>query len=56
MPHDLFYILFHAQKISSIEYLISNIKYQGGLNKKRIQLNFCNIFSILIFNELYLFT
>ena len=28
---------------------------QGGLNEKEIQLNLCNIFSILIFNELYLF-
>ena len=26
----------------------------GGSNKKDIQLNLCNIFSILIFNELYL--
>ena len=29
---------------------------QGGLNKKEIQLNLCNIFSIFIFNELYLFS
>ena len=28
---------------------------QGGLNKKQIQLNLCNIFSISTFNELYLF-
>ena len=28
--------------------------YQGGLNKKEIQLNLYNIFSIFIFNELYL--
>ena len=28
---------------------------QRGLNKKEIQLNLCYIFSILIFNELYLF-
>ena len=28
---------------------------QGGLNKKEIQLNLLNIFSILTFNELYLF-
>ena len=28
---------------------------QGGLSKKDIQLNLCNIFSILISNELYLF-
>ena len=29
--------------------------YQGGLDKKEMQLNLCNIFSFLIFNELYLF-
>ena len=29
---------------------------QGGLNKKEIQINLCNTFSIFIFNELYLFT
>ena len=28
---------------------------QEGLNKKEIQLNICNTFSIFIFNELYLF-
>ena len=28
---------------------------QGGLNKKEIQLNLCDIFSILMFNELYLY-
>ena len=28
---------------------------QGGLNKKEIQLNLCNIFSIFISNEFYLF-
>ena len=28
---------------------------QRGLNKKEIQLNLSNIFSIYIFNELYLF-
>ena len=28
---------------------------QGGFTKKEIQLNFCNIFSSFIFNELYLF-
>ena len=27
---------------------------QGGLNKKEVQLNLCNTFSILIFNEFYL--
>ena len=30
-------------------------KYQEGLNKKEIQLNLSNIFSIFIFDELYLF-
>ena len=29
---------------------------QGGLNKKEMQLNLCNTFSILIFIELNLFT
>ena len=33
----------------------SNQGKQGGLNKKEIQLNLCNILSILICNELYLF-
>ena len=28
---------------------------QGGLNKKEMQLNLSNIFSIFIFNELFLF-
>ena len=28
---------------------------QGGLNKKKMQLNACKIFSILIFNEFHLF-
>ena len=32
--------------------LLSN---QGGLNKKEIQLNHCNIFSIFISTELYLY-
>ena len=34
---------------------ISLCSIQGGLSKKEIQLNLCNIFSIFIFNELYLF-
>ena len=29
--------------------------YQWGLNKKEIQMNLCNIISILIFNEFHLF-
>ena len=28
---------------------------QGGLNKKEKQLNLCNIFSVLIYNEFYFF-
>ena len=32
--------------------IVSN---QGGLYEKEMQLYLCNIFSILIFNELYLF-
>ena len=47
-----------ALKVSLIQ--IFEIRYTGssqrGLNKKEIQLNLCNIFSIFIFNELYLFT
>ena len=34
------------------KYIYIYILYQGGLNKKEIQLNFRIIFSILIFNEL----
>ena len=34
-------------------YLLNFNKYQGGLNE--IELNPCNIFSIFIFSELYLF-
>ena len=32
-----------------------NHQIQRGLNKKEIYLNLCKIFSILIFNEFYLF-
>ena len=39
---------------SPLELKVSSI-YQGGLNKKKIELNLCEILSILIFNELYLF-
>ena len=34
----------------------SHIQGIRGLIKKEIQLNLCNILSIFIFNELYLFT
>ena len=27
-----------------------NLSYKGGLNKKEIQLNLCNLFSVFIFN------
>ena len=36
-------------------YLNFNKILQGGLNKKERLLSLCNIFSILIFNEFYLF-
>ena len=39
---------------SSVQNFCSSFN-QGGLNKKEIQLNLCNIFSIFMFNELYLF-
>ena len=35
--------------------LIRDTFEQGGLNKEEIQLNCCNIFPILTFNEFYLF-
>ena len=41
---------------SRFSHNIATLIDQGGLNKKEIQLNLCNIFSIFIFNELYLFT
>ena len=41
------------QFILHIEYVMFN---QGGSNKKAMQLNLSNLFSILIINELYLFT
>ena len=34
---------------------IFDIIYSGDLNKKEIQLNLCNISSILILNEFHLF-
>ena len=36
-------------------YLFHKRAPQGGLTKKEIQLNFCNMFYILMFNEFYLF-
>ena len=41
---------YHIQSVEKTDSL-----WQGGLNQKKIQLNPCNIFSILICNELYLF-
>ena len=35
--------------------LLAHQYYQAGLDKKDIQLNLCNICSILIFNEFYIF-
>ena len=36
---------------SDVSSSLENIrKNEGGLNKKRIQLNLCNVFSVLIFN------
>ena len=48
--------VFHQNRTQLILFNIYLAPFdQGGLNKKEIQLNFCNIFSIFIFNELYLF-
>ena len=48
--------VFHQNRAQLILFNIYLAPFdQGGLNKKEIQLNFCNIFSIFIFNELYLF-
>ena len=41
--------------VSKIFAFLFYCEIQGGLNKKEIQLNLCNIFSTFIFNELYLF-
>ena len=34
--------------------IFDNAYYQGGLNEKETELNFCSVFSISKFNELYL--
>ena len=47
--HPTFY---HVWDCNLLIYTNINID-QGGLNKKEIQLNLCNIISIFIFNELY---
>ena len=48
--------VFHQNRTQLILFNIYLAPFdQGGLYKKEIQLNFCNIFSIFIFNELYLF-
>ena len=48
------YLKFSLFSQLIFKYLIV-VNDQEGLNKKEIQLNLCNIFSIFIFNELYLF-
>ena len=40
-----------SQNPEQFEFFYEN---QGGLNKKQMQPNLCNIFSIFIFNEFYL--
>ena len=49
------HILLNISRSKSNQTIKLGQLVQGGLNKKEIQLNFCNIFSILIFNELHLF-
>ena len=47
------FILHFSRILVSVVELGENWE-QGGLHKKEIKLNLCHIFSILIFNELYL--
>ena len=42
-------------KAISVFALCQRLVKQGGLNKKEMQLNICNNFSILIFNVFYIF-
>ena len=49
------YVKSHALSVWHTHWACDTRFYQGGSNKKEIQLNLCNIFSILIFNKLYLF-
>ena len=46
------YYFYHFSVCVTIFY---NMNHQGGLSKKEIKLNLCNMFSVFIFNELYLF-
>ena len=54
-------LLISLVEVSHVKLIFQQILFfiasfnQGGLNKKEIKLNICNIFSILIFNELRLF-
>ena len=49
------HILLNISRSKSNQAIKLGQLVQGGLNKKEIQLNLCNIFSILIFNKLHLF-
>ena len=49
-------IKYFGFRTSVIKWFESCLSDQGGSYKKEIQLNLCNIFSIFIFNKLYLFT
>ena len=48
---------FFLKCVQGLEPGVKYLTYlsRGALNKKEIQLNLCNILSIFIFNELYLF-
>ena len=46
----------YAFTLPALKLVLDYLSDEGGLNKKKIQLNICNRFSILIFIELYLFT
>ena len=57
MTPYIFYLKRFRDIVEELKYktLISDTFEQGGLNKEEIQLNCCNIFPILTFNEFYLF-
>ena len=46
---------FQKFRIPEIRFFARITYPKDGLNKKEIQLNLCNLFYILLFNELYLF-
>ena len=48
------YVLYYYIIVFCYQHLVNDCHYthQEGLNKKEIRLNLCNIFSILLFNEL----